>query len=200
MNNGSIFRDAFWVLLGGMLIIRTFFALRVHRSGERIMPDKAAIIREGVPLFILRFLLFFLLIALIIAFGYNPPFIRVLVFPLTSWLRWIGVIIGFLSLALLAWTEAELGRYWSAQLQLRNEHHIVTTGPYSHTRHPLYSAISAYGIALALVSASWIFVGLALLMILGLAVRVPKEEQMMIERFGEEYRSYMKRTGRFFPK
>jgi protein-S-isoprenylcysteine O-methyltransferase Ste14 len=36
--------------------------------------------------------------------------------------------------------------------------------------------------------------------IAGLFARVPREEQMMIEEFGEEYKAYMQRTGRFFPK
>jgi protein-S-isoprenylcysteine O-methyltransferase Ste14 len=47
---------------------------------------------------------------------------------------------------------------------------------------------------------NWIFVAICALSILGLLWRVPKEEQMMIETFGDEYKDYMKRTGRFFPK
>ncbi len=48
--------------------------------------------------------------------------------------------------------------------------------------------------------ANWIFVAVAVLSITGTVVRVPKEEQMMIEAFGDEYKAYMQRTGRFFPK
>jgi protein-S-isoprenylcysteine O-methyltransferase Ste14 len=55
-------------------------------------------------------------------------------------------------------------------------------------------------VALSLLTANWIFVAVCVLSILGLIWRVPKEEQMMIEAFGEEYKDYMKRTGRFFPK
>jgi protein-S-isoprenylcysteine O-methyltransferase Ste14 len=33
-----------------------------------------------------------------------------------------------------------------------------------------------------------------------LILRVPKEEKMMIEQFGDEYKKYMQITGRFFPK
>jgi protein-S-isoprenylcysteine O-methyltransferase Ste14 len=33
-----------------------------------------------------------------------------------------------------------------------------------------------------------------------LALRIPKEKQMMIEDFGEEYKAYMQRTGSLFPK
>jgi protein-S-isoprenylcysteine O-methyltransferase Ste14 len=55
-------------------------------------------------------------------------------------------------------------------------------------------------VALPLLTANWIFVAVCVLSILGLLWRVPKEEQMMIEAFGDEYKAYMQRTGRFFPK
>jgi protein-S-isoprenylcysteine O-methyltransferase Ste14 len=54
--------------------------------------------------------------------------------------------------------------------------------------------------ALALLTANWIFVGLAALSIAGLVGRIPKEEEMMLEAFGAEYQAYMQRTGRFFPR
>jgi protein-S-isoprenylcysteine O-methyltransferase Ste14 len=53
---------------------------------------------------------------------------------------------------------------------------------------------------LSLLIANWIFVGACVLTFAGLMYRVPKEEQMLIEAFGDEYRDYMKRTGRFLPK
>lgn len=76
----------------------------------------------------------------------------------------------------------------------------MTTGPYTRVRHPLYTAMFGVGTAFALVSANWCFVVLAVAMIAGLVARVPREEQMMLEEFGEEYKAYVQRTGRFFPK
>jgi protein-S-isoprenylcysteine O-methyltransferase Ste14 len=57
-----------------------------------------------------------------------------------------------------------------------------------------------WGTSVALVTANWVFIVLAVVAIAGLFARVPREEQMMIEEFGEEYKAYMQRTGRFFPK
>jgi protein-S-isoprenylcysteine O-methyltransferase Ste14 len=54
--------------------------------------------------------------------------------------------------------------------------------------------------SLALLTANWIFVILTVVTIAGLVARVPKEEQMMIQEFGEEYKAYVQKTGRFFPK
>ena len=67
-------------------------------------------------------------------------------------------------------------------------------------RYPLYTAMFAFSASLALVTANWFFVAFVVVAIAATLARVPKEEQMMTEEFGEEYRVYMQRTGRFFPK
>lgn len=121
-------------------------------------------------------------------------------FTLPAWLRWLGFAIGLVSIALTLWTQLELGRQFSPQLQLRPEHQFITGGPYARIRHPLYTAVDGFGLALALVSANWLFVAFFILSLLGLWFRVPNEERMMVDQFGEEYKAYMQRTGRFLPK
>ncbi len=196
----NIFHLAFWILIGFLLFIRVYFSIKVHHSGEQLMPDKGAIEREGKVMFVMRTASFFLLLALLLMYAFNVAWINTLTFLLPDWMRWFGFVIGLLSMALLTWTQAELGRQWSAQLQLRKEHHLITSGPYKRVRHPLYTSMFGIGVAFALVTANWIFIGMAILMILGLIGRVGKEEQMMIEKFGEKYKIYMQRTGRYFPR
>lgn len=200
MRSEQTFRIAFWVLFAGVLAMRAYFSLRVRQAGERLMPDREAVEREGRGMFAARVVGFFLLMAWLVLYALNPAWMRVLSIPLPAWLRWVGFALGLASLALWTWTQAALGKEWSAQLQLRGEHHLVTTGPYARVRHPLYTAMFGWGVALALVTANWVFVLLALLVIAGLVARVPREEQMMLEEFGAEYQMYMQRTGRFFPK
>ena len=200
MTTESAFRIAFWVLFGGMLVMRVYFSFRVQRAGERVMPDREAIKREGRGIFAVRVLMFFLLLAWLVLYAINPPWMEVLSVPFPGWLRWVGFAWGLASLGFLAWTQAALGKEWSPQLQLREEHHLVTTGPYARVRHPLYTAGVGWMASLALLTANWIFAVLAVVATAGLAARVPKEEQMMIEEFGEEYKAYMQKTGRFFPK
>jgi protein-S-isoprenylcysteine O-methyltransferase Ste14 len=200
MNTESTFRIASWVLLGGVFVMRAYFALRVHRVGERLMPDREAIEREGRGMFAVRVLMFFLLIAILVLYALNMPWMKVLSVPFPGWLRWAGFALGLVSLVFWAWTQAVLGKEWSPQLQLREEHHLMTKGPYARVRHPLYTAMLGFGISLALVTTNWVFIVLAVAVIAGLVARVPREEQMMIEQFGEQYKAYMQRTGRFFPK
>ena len=196
----STFHTAFWVLFGGLLLMRVYFSLRVRQAGERLMPDHEAIEREGRGMFAIRVAAFFLLIALLVSYALDAPWIGALSIPLPDWLRGVGFALGLASLALWAWTQMTLGTEWSPQLQLREKHYLVTGGPYARVRHPLYTAMFAVGTAFALVTANWCFALLAAAMIAGMVVRVPREEQMMLDKFGEEYRTYMGRTGRFFPK
>lgn len=200
MTTESIFHIAFWVLFVGVFIMRIYFALRVRHAGERVIPDRQAIEREGRGMFAVRVLMFFLLLAWLALYAINPSWMGELSVPFPGWLRWVGFALGLASLGFWVWTQVALGKEWSPQLQLREEHHLVTSGPYTRIRHPLYTAMFGYGASLALVTANWVFIILAVVVIAGLAARVPKEELMMIEEFDEEYKAYMQKTGKFFPK
>jgi len=200
MTTESIFRVAFWVLLAGVLVMRLVFAVRVRRAGERLMPDQKAVEREGRVMFASRVLLFFVLIGWLVLYTIDPPWMEALSIPFPDWLRWVGFALGLASLGLWTWAQVALGKEWSPQLQLREEHLLVTAGPYARIRHPIYTAMIGYGIGLVLVTANWVFAAFAALVIAGLLARAPKEEQMMIEEFGEQYEAYMQRAGRFFPK
>ncbi len=200
MDEQTIFRVAFFILLGAMLVMRVAFSLRIRRQGERTMPDRQAIRNEGLGLVVSRGILFLLLVAILVLFAINHPWMKAMDFTLAGWVRWVGFAVGLLGIGLTGWSELELGRQFSPQLQLREGHRLVTTGPYAYIRHPLYLGIYGFGLSLALVSANWFFVAFFVLAILGLGVRVPKEERMMIDQFGEEYKAYMERTGRYGPR
>ena len=147
----------------------------------------------------MRFVGFFVLLAFLALYTLDVPWLRLLI-PLPLWLRWAGFALGIVGLAWWAWTQAALGTRWSAQLQLREEHSLVTTGPYARVRHPLYTAMFAISAAFALVTAHWGFVAFGVLSIVMLLLRVSREERMMLDEFGPEYAAYMQRTGRFLPR
>jgi protein-S-isoprenylcysteine O-methyltransferase Ste14 len=85
-------------------------------------------------------------------------------------------------------------------LQVRERHTLVTTGIYGRLRHPMYSAFLLSALAQALLLPNWIAGAAG---VLGFATmffcRVWREEQMMLEAFGDEYRRYMARTSRIIP-
>jgi protein-S-isoprenylcysteine O-methyltransferase Ste14 len=113
----------------------------------------------------------------------------------------VGAILMTLAIWLFWRSHADLGRNWSPSLQLREGHELVTEGVYRHIRHPMYASEWLWSIAQALMLQNWVagWAGLALFTPL-YVLRVPREEQMMLDQFGEEYRAYMNRTGRIVPQ
>ena len=113
----------------------------------------------------------------------------------------VGAMLMTLAIWLFWRSHADLGRNWSPSLQLREGHELVTEGVYRYVRHPMYASEWLWSIAQALLLQNWVagWAGLALFTPL-YVMRVPREEQMMLDRFGAEYRSYMNRTGRIVPQ
>jgi protein-S-isoprenylcysteine O-methyltransferase Ste14 len=148
----------------------------------------------------LRLMLFFYMLVAVVLYAINPAWLSASVLPLPAWLRWLGAGLGLAGLILLVWVQHTLGSRWSTNLQLGEEHTLITVGPYRWARHPMYTALFSFFAGLALLSASWLVVPLAAVGILVLYARIGKEETMMTERFGDEYRDYMQRTGRFLPR
>jgi protein-S-isoprenylcysteine O-methyltransferase Ste14 len=201
MTTETTYRIAFLILLVLLIAMRIYFMIKVRRSGGRLMPNKEAVKREGGRgFFIFRVAAFFFLVTFLGMYIAGMAWIDVFLFRLPGWLRWKGFALGILSVAFMTWTQVTLDTQWSAQLQLREDHHLITTGPYARIRHPLYTSTFGWGAALSMLTANWIFVAVSALAITGLVWRAPKEEQMMIEAFGDEYKVYTQRTGRFFPK
>ncbi len=201
MTPEAVFRLAFFVLLLALLAMRVYFMVKVRRSGGRLTPDDQAVEREGGRGFlILRIVLFFALIAFLVMYLIGSAWIDAFLFTLPAWLRWAGFALGILAVFLWSWAQIHLDTQWSAQLQLKENHHLVTTGPYARIRHPLYTGMFGWCASLPLLTANWIFLAICAISLAGLLWRVPKEEQMMIEAFGDEYKAYMQHTGRFFPK
>jgi protein-S-isoprenylcysteine O-methyltransferase Ste14 len=112
----------------------------------------------------------------------------------------LGALVFAGALVLFDRIHRELGRSWSVTLEIRDQHALVTHGLYRHLRHPMYSAFWLWALAQLLLLPNWI-AGSAGLVGFGILFfgRVGREEQMMLEKFGEEYRAYMARTKRIIP-
>lgn len=120
--------------------------------------------------------------------------------PLPAWLRWVGFPLGLLSAVLMAWTLSNLGKNLTDTVFVRRDATLVTTGPYAWVRHPFYVTAALLMAAAILLAANWLIGLLSILVLALLAIRTPKEEAMLVERFGDEYRDYAARTGRFWPR
>ena len=119
-------------------------------------------------------------------------------------LRASPFIVGTTCLVVGLWffrrSHADLGTNWSVTLEVREQHRLITHGVYSKVRHPMYTALLLYAIGQALVIPNWV-AGPSYLVSIGLlcGFRVPAEERMMLDQFGDEYAEYMARTKQFVP-
>ena len=108
--------------------------------------------------------------------------------------------VGVVAACLLIWTFRSLGTNLTDTVVTRKDHTLVTSGPYRFVRHPFYVASTLAIAANALATANW-FIGLTGgFVVVLLAIRTATEEAQLTRRFGDDYVTYLKRTGRFLPR
>jgi len=111
-----------------------------------------------------------------------------------------GAVLMVISWWLFYRSHADLGTNWSPSLELREKHQLITTGIYTYIRHPMYTSLFLYAIAQALLLPNWFsgpsfLIGFVLLYVL----RIEQEEKMMVDKFGDQYLVYCRRTKRLLP-
>ena len=104
-----------------------------------------------------------------------------------------------LACGLLFWTFRSLGSNLTDTVVTRREHSLVTHGPYRWVRHPLYDSAALLIVASFLVTSNWFLLLTGGLVLVLLVVRTRTEEEKLLARFGDPYRRYRERTGRFLP-
>ena len=195
MDHDSTLRAVLIVVMLLLLPVGVYHRVKSQSTGESL--DRR---QEGV--FVLATLrplgaVFWLAV---FAWMINPAWMAWSAVSLPIGARWAGV--GFLLAGslLLVWTFRSLGKNLTDTVVTRQQHTLVVHGPYRWIRHPLYSSAALLIVALSLIAANWFFfaAGAALLCVLIIRTRI--EEENLVARFGDSYRNYMSRTGRFVPK
>ena len=189
------FRIALVVVIVLTMAVTVYHRLRAAASGEKISRQE-----EGYVFAIsLRLAGLCLWLA---TFGYLlfPASFQWASVPLPEWIRWVGVVTGALCSLLMFWTLFSLGKNLTDTVVTRAQATLVTHGPYRWVRHPFYVTAALLMASVTVLTANWLIGATSMIVLAFLAVRTPKEEEMLIERFGQQYRDYMTRTGRFFPR
>lgn len=189
----TIAKVAFVLMAAGWYLIRFPHARRSRRTpisrSARGVREIALLLVSLTGLGILPFLYVFTGVFRFANYPFQPTFASA------------GLLLAIGALTMFYLTHSALGRNWSVTLEVRQSHKLVTDGIYERVRHPMYTAFWLWALAQALLLPNWIagFSG-----ILGFGtlyfLRIRHEECLMIEAFGDSYRSYMARTTRLVPK
>jgi protein-S-isoprenylcysteine O-methyltransferase Ste14 len=189
----TVFKILFWAGTVMQIIIRTPLALR---SRPRRKAEQHVSMTENI-----------LLTLLTIAAGILP-----LIYSLTNWLAfanynlpawmgWAGVFILLCSLLIFWRAHTDLEANWSPSLELYEGHTLITNGIYRYIRHPMYASQLVWAIAQILLIQNWIAgPGSLIFFIPFYILRSKAEEQMMLEKFGDQYREYKTVTGGILPR
>jgi protein-S-isoprenylcysteine O-methyltransferase Ste14 len=112
-----------------------------------------------------------------------------------------GILTTFLGLCFAFWARVALGNNWSANpIELKNNHQLVTTGPYSYVRHPIYSGVILALLGTFVATGQYHTLILLLLVGTGLFVRCFTEDSLMLHEFPEVFTDYKKKVKMLVPK
>lgn len=195
MSSEDPFRIALLTIFSLTVVIVGYHRFQAAKSGDRITRRD-----EGVLLAVsLRFAGLCLWVGTL-AYLIDPAWIEWAQLPIPAWLRWLGGACGALFIGLIYWTLTNLGKNLTDTVMVRARATLVTTGPYRLVRHPFYVSVGLLILSVTLLSAN-AFIGLCGLVVMTLlVVRTRKEEEKLVEKFGDEYRAYCATTGRFWPR
>ena len=194
--NENIFRILAALILFTGVGISSYFRRKADQdSGETVSRSV-----DGAPMMAVIKLAGLVLWLSPLVYLINPSWMAWSKIGLPDGIRWIGVALGLLCVRGIYWLFSSIGSGITHTSATRRQHQLVTTGPYRWVRHPLYTVGCSLFIALGLIADSWFIALLGILAFIAMAIRTPKEEANLIEKFGDEYREYMKRTGRYLPK
>jgi protein-S-isoprenylcysteine O-methyltransferase Ste14 len=187
-------RIALAAIFAGILAIGLPSRIRAERAGGHVS------IRNDPTWFWLGMAIIGpLMLATCVAFLVQPRWIDFAQVPANAIVRWLGVPVAVVGLFLFAWMFRHLGLNVTSTSMPRGSAELVTSGPYRFVRHPMYSAALILIAATALLTANLVVLIAGFSMFALLAARSRLEERRLIEKFGDAYRAYQARTGRFFP-
>lgn len=194
MNDDQLFR---LILLAGFVL---FMPVGIYHRMKARTGEKLDRRQEGLFILVTLRLAGLAGMAGLIAYLINPACMAWAAVSLPVGLRWTGVGLALIAGLVVVWMFRTLGRNLTDTVVTRKHHTLVTNGPYRWVRHPLYTSAALIMPASTLVAANWFFFAAGGVVFLLLAIRTRKEEANLIARFGDDYRNYMQRTGRFVPR
>jgi len=190
--------DLFWNA-AYLIIVLVWFGIRGYYRHKALQHDAKENVRPGFESVLVLLNMTGMIVLPLVAV--ITPFLDAFIIPVPEPVRFIALLIFALNIWLFVAAHRALGKNWSMILEIKEGHNLVKNGIYRRVRHPMYAHFWIWVIAQGFILANG-FVLVFGIIAWGLLylLRVPKEEEMMIAEFGDEYREYMRVTGRVIPK
>jgi protein-S-isoprenylcysteine O-methyltransferase Ste14 len=138
-----------------------------------------------------------LLVFLVSRASFLRSFIPIGALPL--WAQGLGAAVMILSTVFTLWARLTLGVMWSSLPEAKAGHQLRTDGPYGVTRHPIYTGMIGMLVGSLLVGGVGYWFVLAVLGAFFVLLKIPAEEKLMIDTFGDEYREYQQQVPQIIP-
>ena len=119
--------------------------------------------------------------------------------PTSTWPLWIGVAVTASGLLFSIWGRHYLGRNWSRAVTIKKDHELITGGPYSLVRHPIYTGLLTGLLGCALALGEWRGLVAVGLVFFALVRKLRLEEEWMRKQFGGSYENYSRRVRALVP-
>lgn len=111
----------------------------------------------------------------------------------------IADLVTFIGLIIMMWARKSLGNNWSGNIVLKENHQLITTGPYAYVRHPIYSGLIMMVLGVTLYVNTYVMVIFVVIFFFGAYYKAQKEEKLLISYFPEDYFEYKKQTKALIP-
>ena len=195
------FRLSFITLWALFTLVRFYYGrkTKTHDSVAGVMEKLKTTEEVGIGFKIITLIIGVFGVLGLVLYLLSPSWWKWTVIPISGWIQWLGIVVAIGSIFFLIRVHQHLDKQWSITLEVQEDHKLITTGPYKYVRHPMYLGLFLYTIGLMMVSLD-VFVILFFAFTIWVNYRrIPGEEQMLMEKFGDEYLDYIKRSGRLLP-
>ena len=120
--------------------------------------------------------------------------------PDKLWIGWLGCGICAAGVLFAIWARRTIGKDWSAEVQIKEGHRLVRSGPYAHIRHPIYTGLLLATLGTALLIGEYRGLLAVAMFLVGFARKARKEESFLAAEFGLAFEEHRRHTGFFLPR
>jgi len=120
--------------------------------------------------------------------------------PDQVWIAWLGSALCAAGVLFAIWARRTIGKDWSAEVQIKEGHELIRSGPYAHIRHPIYTGLLLATLGTALLIGEYRCLLAVLMFLVGFTRKARKEEEFLAAEFGPAFDEHRRHTGFFLPR